>query len=98
MGEILGAHFSSPPPVDVGVFLEAPVQPKSSSRAPAPARPPAPLLLVTSPGVDALEEVLLLAAQGPEGALANVSLGQGQVDPRILMCYICIYLSLYLSI
>ncbi|XP_047480637.1 dynein axonemal heavy chain 7-like [Penaeus chinensis] len=78
VGDILGAHFSSPPPVDVGVFLEAPAQPKSSSRTPAPARPPAPLLLVTSPGVDALEEVLLLAAQGPEGALANVSLGQGQ--------------------
>ncbi|ROT81734.1 putative dynein heavy chain 12, axonemal isoform X5 [Penaeus vannamei] len=50
VGEILGAHFSSPPPVDVGVFLEAPVQPKSSSRAPAPARPPPPSCWSPRPG------------------------------------------------
>ncbi|XP_064087240.1 dynein axonemal heavy chain 3-like [Macrobrachium nipponense] len=76
--EVLGEEFSSPPPPDLNRLLESPVLIKTGARTPAIARPPEPLLLVTSPGVDALEEVMLLASKNPEVPVKNVSLGQGQ--------------------
>ena len=77
--DTLGEQFSSPPPVDLNSLLESPVLIKTGARTPPIARPPDPLLLVMSPGVDALEEVMLLASKNPEVSMKNVSLGQGQV-------------------
>nr|XP_045615668.1 dynein axonemal heavy chain 7-like isoform X1 [Procambarus clarkii] len=76
--EVLGPQFVSPPPADINRYLEAPVTVKISSHAPVIPRAPVPLLLVTTAGVDALEEVMLLAGQKPQVTLTNVSLGQGQ--------------------
>ncbi|KAK8378939.1 hypothetical protein O3P69_009581 [Scylla paramamosain] len=53
----------------LGITLPAP----SRTPAPPPTRHPPPLLLVTSPGVDPLEEVRMLGVP-----ITSVSLGQGQ--------------------
>ncbi|XP_068243599.1 uncharacterized protein [Palaemon carinicauda] len=76
--EVLSEEFSSPPPADLNRLIKSPVLIKTGARTPPIARPPDPLLFVTSPGVDALEEVMLLASKNPEVPVKNVSLGQGQ--------------------
>ncbi|XP_069936474.1 dynein axonemal heavy chain 12-like [Cherax quadricarinatus] len=76
--EVLGPQFVTASPGDVSRYLEAPVNVKTSSHSPGVPRAPVPLLLVTTPGVDALQDVMLLASRKPDVTVTNVSLGQGQ--------------------
>ena len=78
VAEVLGSQYVVPPPLALAEHLQLP----APSRTPAPPPPPPtrhppPLLLVTSPGVDPLEEVRMLGVP-----ITSVSLGQGQVGVK----------------
>lgn len=66
--------------MDIDKYLEVPVNTKAMSRTTVSVKTVPPLLLITAPGIDALEEVLLLAGKKPEVHLTIVSLGQGQAS------------------
>lgn len=72
VAEVLGSQYVVPPPLALAEHLQLPAP--SRTPAPPPTRHPPPLLLVTSAGVDPLEEVRMLGVP-----ITSVSLGQGQV-------------------
>ncbi|KAK3858557.1 hypothetical protein Pcinc_035261, partial [Petrolisthes cinctipes] len=78
--QVLGRKFILPPVMDIDKYLEVPVNTRVMSRTTISVKTVPPLLLITAPGIDALEEILLLAGKKPEVNLTIVSLGQGQAS------------------